>query len=335
MKNRAKFFAIVGAAVLGSMAGGSVYAITIPIDPPSGTVYACFNTRNGKIHLINQGMLCKRNELPFQWEQGGGANNTLPRTVFVPADGTPAENGAALIAAANAITGDIDRPTTLQLDDGEYNIGSTTLALSGVVLAGRSAEHTLITAGGHANLSDTEGGAVRTDSNVRDVTIAVNGGGNTYGAGIVFVGFGTITNTTVTVTNAANSYGVWNVFGEVTIRNSRISTNGAGPSVALRNDWLNFGAVSRAFESKFVALSTDTFEGDAATSDGGHVRINDSILQGTSRYANANGGTLSFTLRNSAVSGFAAGSVACLNASTAANAFTNTCPVEVWNAGLE
>jgi len=265
---------------------------------------------------------------------GAGGPAILPRTVLVPADGTPAQNGAALLAAASAITGDVDRPTTLQLDDGEYHIGSTTLALTGIVLAGRSAEHTLITAGGHAALSDTTGGAVRTDSNVRDLSIAVNGGGSTYGAGIVFVGFGTITNTSVTVTNAANSYGVWNVFGGLMLRNASISTNGSGPSVALRNDWVNFGAVSRAFESKLVALSSDSFQGDAVTSDGGHVRVNGSILQGR-RYAAANAGSATFTVRSSAVSGFASASVSCLDVSTATNTFATSCPLENWDTSVE
>jgi hypothetical protein len=266
---------------------------------------------------------------------GAGGPAILPRTVLVSADGTPAQNGAALLAAASAITGDVDRPTTLQLDDGEYHIGSTTLALTGIVLAGRSAEHTLITAGGHAALSDTTGGAVRTDSNVRDLSIAVNGGGSTYGAGIVFVGFGTITSTNVTVTNAANSYGVWNVFGELTLRNAKVNTDGSGPSVGVRNDWVAFGAQTRVLDSNVIASSSNVGDGDALVSDGGIVRASGGTLEGAGTYARANPGASSFRIRLAGVSGATAGTVSCVGTTTASNTFSNTCPAEFWSTSWD
>ncbi len=266
---------------------------------------------------------------------GGSATPALPRTVFVPADGLPAANGAALLAAAAGITGDVDRPTTLQLDDGAYDIGSTTLALSGIVLAGRSAEHTLITAGGHAALTDTTGGAVRTDSNVRDIKIAVNGGGAAYGAAIVFVGFGTISNVTVEVANAQNSYGVWNVFGNITLREVTVNVNGTGPAVALRNDWTGFGANARVLESKLVADSSEITQGDGIASDGGNVRASNSTIAGAFHYAKANAGSASFRLRDCGLSGSAEGSVTCINSNTSINAYPSTCPGDYWTVTFD
>jgi hypothetical protein len=172
---------------------------------------------------------------------------------------------------------------------------------------------------------------VRTDSDVRNLTVKNIGGGATYAGGIVFVGEGyigpeeTIENISVDVGNATNSYGVWNVMGVLSLRHVRVQTTGTMDAVALRHDDDSLGALTRVWESKLVSSH------DALHTDGGAVRVTGSVLWGL-RYANVPNGEV--FLRNSALSGspsVSGGALNCWGSSTGSAFFTNSCPTEYWS----
>jgi hypothetical protein len=75
------------------------------------------------------------------------ASRTMKNTVVVSAEGTPAENGAALIAAVAGISGaSASQPVAVEIDAGTYDLGSARLDIpSYVSLVGRGQDVSLIT----------------------------------------------------------------------------------------------------------------------------------------------------------------------------------------------
>lgn len=76
------------------------------------------------------------------------AGSTMKRTRFVSAEGTPAENGAALLATVAGINdATAQDPVVVELDAGTFDLGTTELVMpSHTVLAGQSQAATLVTA---------------------------------------------------------------------------------------------------------------------------------------------------------------------------------------------
>jgi hypothetical protein len=74
------------------------------------------------------------------------ARGVLQRTVHVPADGTAAANGAALLAAMAAITdATADSPAAIELDAGTYDLGASGLAVrSFVTVSGQGIDRTVL-----------------------------------------------------------------------------------------------------------------------------------------------------------------------------------------------
>lgn len=75
------------------------------------------------------------------------AAGTMKRTLVVSAEGTPSENGAALLAAVAAITdASAASPVAVEVDAGTFDLGTATLLMpSHTVLAGRGQTATVIT----------------------------------------------------------------------------------------------------------------------------------------------------------------------------------------------
>ncbi len=82
------------------------------------------------------------------------AAGTMKNTIVVSAEGTPAENGAALIAAVAGISGAAaSQPVAVEIDAGTYDLGSARLDIpSYVSLIGRGQDVSLITS---ANVQGT------------------------------------------------------------------------------------------------------------------------------------------------------------------------------------
>jgi len=75
------------------------------------------------------------------------AAGTMRRTIVVSAEGTPSENGAALLAAVAGITdATATSPVAVELDAGTFDLGAASLVMpSHTLLAGRGQSATLIT----------------------------------------------------------------------------------------------------------------------------------------------------------------------------------------------
>ncbi len=81
------------------------------------------------------------------------AAGTMKRTIVVSAEGTPTQNGAALLAAVAAITdANADSPVTVDVDSGTFDLGAATLVVpSHTALAGRGQVTTVITSAAAAS----------------------------------------------------------------------------------------------------------------------------------------------------------------------------------------
>lgn len=100
------------------------------------------------------------------------AASTMKQTVLVSAEGTPAENGTALLAAVAAISGaSASNPVVVQLDAGTFDLGTSSLVMPAyTTLAGQSQQATLVTS---AHAAADSGAAVRLSANsgARDLTV--------------------------------------------------------------------------------------------------------------------------------------------------------------------
>ncbi len=115
---------------------------------------------------------------------------------FVAADGTPAENGAALVAALAAfMDASAAKPYTVHLAPGVYDVGSAGLDLVPFVdLEGSGRERTIVTGSGSSDANPFDGGpfgTIRTAdaTTLRALTVRNTGGAGTTALG-VYVGAG-------------------------------------------------------------------------------------------------------------------------------------------------
>ena len=156
------------------------------------------------------------------------------RTVVVSPVGTPAENGAVLLAALAGITTNAaGNPWLLKLEPGIYDVGTTPLVMKDYVdLEGSGEDTTTIT--GLSQSSFTDGTVdLASSAQIRFVTIANTGGGSRAVAIGNVLGSGstnsTITHTTAMASGSASVTALFlNNCSSCTISSSTATAEGSG-----------------------------------------------------------------------------------------------------------
>src|SRR5690348_11115783 len=133
----------------------------VPISPAlSDNVTVCQGTGNSTAKVILGGRVitpstilrsangqpCSQNEIPINLS--AGVNSSIfTRTVVVSPNGTPVQNGLALLSAMNTISNSnpsVSNPWLLKLEPGQYDLGNQTLTLQPYVDLEGSGEGTTI-----------------------------------------------------------------------------------------------------------------------------------------------------------------------------------------------
>lgn len=136
--------------------------------------------------------------------------------LLVPADDTPAANGAALLAAMASITdASSSNPYTIRLAPGVYDVGVSGLDVKPfVTLQGGGQDRTIVTAPGSPDLSPSNGGVYGTvrpagESALRDLTVRNTGGVSTIAVGVE-IGDGTarLADIDIEVTGSDDTLGI-------------------------------------------------------------------------------------------------------------------------------
>ena len=233
--------------------GNGVFDVGIP----SGSSIAWLNYPPTQVQTDNAGIVPVDGSGNVQVEvfQGGGSVDfvvdvngyyaILPfgvRTVVVSPVGTPAENGAALLAALAGITTNAaGNPWLLKLEPGLYDVGTTPLVMKDYVdLEGSGEATTTIQAPSQTSASD---GTVDLASNsqIRFVTIANTGGG----AQAVAIGGGTFTTSSTILHTTATALGgtTFNIAMSLncscSVSSSTATAQGSGGSSSDRAEGIN------------------------------------------------------------------------------------------------
>ena len=145
-----------------------------------------------------------------------GPDGTGATLVFVPADGTPAENGAALIAKLASIADASEaKPYTVHLAPGVYDLGADGLDLVPFVdLEGSGRDRSVVTASGSSDDTPSDGGVfgtIRTAdaTTLRALTVRNTGGGGTTALGVYLgVGHSRLRDVVVDVSGGQRTIGV-------------------------------------------------------------------------------------------------------------------------------
>lgn len=177
------------------------------------------------------------------------APNSLVRyshTLLVGSNGSPTQNGAALLAAMSIISNanpSLTNPYLLKLEPGTYDLGNQALALVPYVDLEGSGEGTTFLASSVGSGSPDLGTLVlAAHSEARFVTVT-NGGSNTFQIAICVppsainhVRLFHLTATTAATNGATNSYGLYNNGGTLTVQDSTFTATGSANNLGLYNN---------------------------------------------------------------------------------------------------
>ncbi|HEX2913183.1 MAG TPA: hypothetical protein VH186_20440 [Chloroflexia bacterium] len=218
----------------------------IPISPAFGdNIGACqgSSTTNTRLSLGGR-VITPSTILRASGNQpcGPGENNlnliSLSHTIIVSPNGTPAQNGTALLNAMVSISGNAPsagNPYLLKLEPGQYDLGNQTLVLVPFVdLEGSGEETTVISSSGNANQA-----TLVAASNSETRFIKINGSGGRQAGVYVPTGVSEVYLTHVTISTTAPfgnvEYALLNR-GAVRVDSSTFSVSGGSLNVALFND---------------------------------------------------------------------------------------------------
>jgi hypothetical protein len=210
---------------------------------------------------------------------------SMLRTVVVSPDGTPTQNGTALLAAMDTISNanpSSANPWLLKLEPGNYDLGNGALTLKPYVDLEGSGEATTIISSTIGNQSDIPTQAtlvMASNSEVRFVTLVNSGAGDFKTA--LLVG-SSVTNSkisylTTSVSGGAYGYGLFNDGGSVTVRDSTLKGSGSIHGYGLFNTQST--AVLKVQNSTLRGDNSDS--GYGLYNSGGIVTVQNSSLIGT------------------------------------------------------
>lgn len=214
------------------------------------------------------------------------AERTLKNTTLVSAEGTPTENGAALIAAFAALpAATADAPQTVELDAGTFDLGATPLVVpSYVTLVGRG-QHTTIIKGQQAS-----GFLLRFNSYTQgrefSVHDAPSGGASSYAIALhgaasfndpvdeVLLSHVNVEVVSPTATSGATRFAVSACMNNSTIEHSTLNVNGGHNATALiancaTQPSVNGGNFMTLNDLRLIVSGAGTFLRGATLSGGG------------------------------------------------------------------
>lgn len=285
----------------------------IPIRPALGdNIGACQGTTtSGKVSMggrvITPSLILRTSD-----NQPCAANETslslvsLSRTIIVSPNGTPLQNGTALLTARDVISNSnpsADNPWLLKLEPGNYDLGNQALNMLPFVDMEGSGEGTTIissTIGSNTFPPSNATLVAASSSEVRALKITNFGAGSFRAAVYVPVGttnarFIHFTAAGSTSNSSTNSFGFSNSGNSVTLVNSTIMASGSGGNTGL---FQNLGTLT-ATNSTFLATGAGNGGAYSLIYNGGaYITIGGSTLNASGGVENIGlygGGTVTVT----------------------------------------
>lgn len=245
------------------------------------------------------------------------------RTVVVSPNGTPSQNGSALLAAMNTISNSnpsASNPWLLKLEPGNYDLGNSALVLKSFVdLEGSGEETTIISSTINTNTIPATTGTlvVASNSAVRFVQIANTGAGTYQVAAFIPIGITNVhfSHTIVNTSGGSLSNALFNAGGSVNIQFSTITASGGssgsfgiinynGVSVtAVQNSTVTASGTSPNYGvdnfngNSTIQASTVTASGNATSNFGLEVLAGFVAVQNSTLYGNGTNVSQSMGLR--------------------------------------
>lgn len=211
---------------------------------------------------------------------------SMIRTVVVSPDGTPTQNGTALLSAMNTISNaspSAANPWLLKLEPGIYDMGSNALALKPYVdLEGSGEGTTLISSTvASSNFPPAQGTLVMASNTEARFVKITNSGTSTYSTAILVgssVSNAKVTHVTTTVAGSGWSYGLVNDGGKLSVQDSTLSATGSTDSAGIHN---NGSTASLTVENSTLSSSGGSYS-HGLLNVSGTVIIQNSSLSSTS-----------------------------------------------------
>lgn len=246
----------------------------------------------------------------------------MTRTLTVSPNGTPTQNGTALLQAMSQITAanpSAANPWLLKLEPGNYDLNGNSLTLASFVdLEGSGEGITVISSTVSTSFPLTAGTVnLASNSEIRQVRIINVGNGFRNGALVVPANATNVrvsqVNAIMQTTGTTEAYGLYNNSGAVTtIQNSRFLVSGAGSS----NFGLRTDGGTLIVSSSNITIPNGTTNGDIAVLASGTVTVSNStflVSGGTTNNYAAFASSSNLTIQNSTLSATGTGSFGIFN----------------------
>ncbi|HEX2909374.1 MAG TPA: hypothetical protein VH186_01105 [Chloroflexia bacterium] len=243
---------------------------------------------------------------------------SMSRTIIVSPNGTPTENGTALLTAMTTISNSnpsVDNPWLLKLEPGNYDLGAGSLTLLPYVdLEGSGDNNTVISS------TIASPGTLQAASHSETRFVQIINSGSTTGTG-VYVPAGSTDVRFTHVTVISNS-AIGNHYGILTADNSSSS----GP-VTVQESTISASGGSNSFSIYTGSKTTTTVQNSTVTTSGA-ANVSDAIVNyGTVTVLNSavttSGGATSYGLVNAGTARVGASQ---LSGSSAASVNLTLCP---------
>jgi hypothetical protein len=215
---------------------------------------------------------------------------SLTRTVVVSPNGTPAQNGSALLSAMNTISNaspSAANPWLLKLEPGNYDMGSSALILKPYVdLEGSGEDTTLISSTvASSSFPPAQGTLVMASNTEARFVKITNSGTGTYSTAILVgssVSKARVTHVTTVVAGSGWSYGLINDNGKFSVQESSLSATGSTDSAGIHN---NGSAASLTVENSTLSSSGGSYSHGIINISGTVTIQNSSLTSATSAIA--------------------------------------------------
>ncbi|HEX2913440.1 MAG TPA: hypothetical protein VH186_21735 [Chloroflexia bacterium] len=323
-----------------------------------GTVTGAATVKlGGRVITPSQVLLASGNQLCSDTDSALNLVS-MSHTIVVSPNGTPAQNGTALLTAMATISKavpSVDNPWLLKLEPGNYNLGNKSLILQPFVdLEGSGEDNTVIssTAGTYSDLPDNGALVVASNTETRFLKIIDSGAVvNKRQIGVVVPsGYSNVhlTHVTITVSNPephnGTSYALVN-YGATILQNNTISVLSSMYSGGI----FNSGSPANLFIQDSTITTNGSTTSNGIENDDGTVTVQNSnltasgvsnssyglVVYGTNNTSSvtiqnstvsASGGTPTYAVYNLAGPGLVRAGASQLSGSTGASSGLTLCP---------